>query len=371
MSEDATDRPRENTGECRAETGIQRKMEVRQHCNAREVGTGLERVEGIQVRDIGVVKKETRSGRLLLFVLGVGIAGIAALATLPTASLREELAAGFFLIALTFVAGIRPVHIPSLRLEMMPTHPLILIALALVGPIVAALAGVGGVFGAAWGRQSRPAAIRLAFNVGAALLSVSAASWAFLVAGGRPAADFVTLLWPLAGAMLTFFLVNSFLVSAAIALEKRQSLGRTWRRTFNWTAPAYFAGLTMAVLTLLAIRLFGPLGVILSLPPLWLLISFYREHKKRLEESGRKCEEVEALNTKLDHAVRELSDAMEHVQQLQGLLPICMHCKSIRDDENIWHHLEEYLTRHSEARFTHALCDKCREKHYQKTTAVS
>jgi hypothetical protein len=41
-----------------------------------------------------------------------------------------------------------------------------------------------------------------------------------------------------------------------------------------------------------------------------------------------------------------------------------MHCKSIRDDQDTWHRLENYLAEHSEARFTHSVCRKCQEEHY-------
>jgi hypothetical protein len=52
------------------------------------------------------------------------------------------------------------------------------------------------------------------------------------------------------------------------------------------------------------------------------------------------------------------------VKRLQGLLPICMHCKKIRDDKDIWHRLESYIQEHTQAMFTHSLCEECKEIHY-------
>jgi hypothetical protein len=312
----------------------------------------------------------TTTKKLRLLVLAVNLAALAALAAQPVAGLREHLAAAGLIAALAFVAGIRPVHIPSLRLEMTPTHPLILIALALQGPMVAAIAGVSGVLGATCGRRPRTAPIRLIFNLGAVLLATFTASWAFVAAGGRPGGDIAQLLWPLAGATTLFFIVNSGLVSSAIALEKRQPLVRVWLGTFNWTASSYFAGFTLAVVILMLMRSFGAWGIILSFPPCWMLVSFYREHKARLAESKKRYEEVAALNGRLDATVQELREALDHVKQLQGLLPICMHCKRIRDDKNIWHRLEEYITQHADVTFTHALCEKCRDEHYHEITAL-
>jgi CheY-like chemotaxis protein len=67
------------------------------------------------------------------------------------------------------------------------------------------------------------------------------------------------------------------------------------------------------------------------------------------------------LQTKLAQRVKELEDALSDVRQLQGLLPICSYCKRIRDDENYWSQVEEYITERSEARFTHGICPDCYE----------
>lgn len=60
----------------------------------------------------------------------------------------------------------------------------------------------------------------------------------------------------------------------------------------------------------------------------------------------------------------ELEDALKHVKQLQGLLPICSFCKNIRDDKGYWKEIEVYISNHSNARFSHGLCPPCAKKHY-------
>jgi hypothetical protein len=52
-------------------------------------------------------------------------------------------------------------------------------------------------------------------------------------------------------------------------------------------------------------------------------------------------------------------DALEQVRTLTGLLPICAWCKKIRDEEGRWQQLERYITLHSDAEFTHGLCEDC------------
>ena len=54
----------------------------------------------------------------------------------------------------------------------------------------------------------------------------------------------------------------------------------------------------------------------------------------------------------------------EEVQTLKGLLPICSFCKSIRNDTGEWERLEHYVSRRSEAEFSHGVCPPCEEEHY-------
>ena len=68
------------------------------------------------------------------------------------------------------------------------------------------------------------------------------------------------------------------------------------------------------------------------------------------------------LQDELTNRVKELEAALAHVKQLQGLLPICASCKKIRDQENYWHMVEDYIGAHSEAKFTHGYCPDCFNK---------
>ena len=58
----------------------------------------------------------------------------------------------------------------------------------------------------------------------------------------------------------------------------------------------------------------------------------------------------------------ELEAALARVKQLEGIIPICSYCKKIRDDQNSWKQLEQYISEHSEARFSHGYCPACAEK---------
>jgi DNA-binding response OmpR family regulator len=72
--------------------------------------------------------------------------------------------------------------------------------------------------------------------------------------------------------------------------------------------------------------------------------------------------QVVQLQSELAARVQELEDALAHVKQLQVLLPICSYCKNVRDDQNYWHQVDQYLMRYSAAKFSHGICPRCMEE---------
>jgi Response regulators consisting of a CheY-like receiver domain and a winged-helix DNA-binding domain len=71
-----------------------------------------------------------------------------------------------------------------------------------------------------------------------------------------------------------------------------------------------------------------------------------------------------SLQQTLSDRVRELEDALATVKQLEGLLPICANCKSIRDDNDQWNRIEDYVTERSQAIFSHGICPECAHQLY-------
>ncbi len=68
--------------------------------------------------------------------------------------------------------------------------------------------------------------------------------------------------------------------------------------------------------------------------------------------------------TELRRSNEELQRALREVKVLRGLIPICASCKKIRNDGGFWQQLEEYIGEHSEAEFSHGLCQPCLKKLY-------
>ncbi len=62
---------------------------------------------------------------------------------------------------------------------------------------------------------------------------------------------------------------------------------------------------------------------------------------------------------------RDLQKALSKVKTLRGLLPICTHCKKIRDDQGYWNQIAAYLETHSDAAFSRSICSECADKYYR------
>ena len=64
-----------------------------------------------------------------------------------------------------------------------------------------------------------------------------------------------------------------------------------------------------------------------------------------------------------------LKEQIHHVRTLQGLLPICMHCKKIRNTKDYWVQVEVYIGERTDAQFSHGLCPECMAKYYPEVNA--
>ncbi|MDH3590248.1 MAG: response regulator transcription factor [Planctomycetota bacterium] len=74
-----------------------------------------------------------------------------------------------------------------------------------------------------------------------------------------------------------------------------------------------------------------------------------------------------SLETALRERIAELRDALDHVKQLQGLIPICMHCKRMRTENQIWMMVERYLESRGDVVFSHGICDSCLSERYPES----
>lgn len=62
--------------------------------------------------------------------------------------------------------------------------------------------------------------------------------------------------------------------------------------------------------------------------------------------------------------INDLKDAIADVKTLEGLLPICSNCKKVRDDKGYWNQIESFIMEHSQAEFSHSICQECAQELY-------
>ena len=75
-------------------------------------------------------------------------------------------------------------------------------------------------------------------------------------------------------------------------------------------------------------------------------------------------ERILAIQDSLVRQAEELRTALAQVKTLKGLIPICSYCKRVRDDDNYWHDVEQYVSEHTDSAFSHGLGPPCLEKYY-------
>jgi hypothetical protein len=144
------------------------------------------------------------------------------------------------LASLAMLAGLRCVKPASGSAWFVPTDAFVLAGIVTVGGRAACVLALAGLLGTVLGLAGRLSAARLVFNSGAVLVATVAAVLGYRVLGFAMAAA-------------CYFIVNTLLVAAVVALDRSTSWFGTWRRTFLPAVPRFgLAGLLAAALCGLA-----------------------------------------------------------------------------------------------------------------------
>lgn len=77
---------------------------------------------------------------------------------------------------------------------------------------------------------------------------------------------------------------------------------------------------------------------------------------------ARDITERKAAEMQREALVADLRMALAEVRTLRALLPICAYCKRIRDEQEEWHTVEAYLSRHAATQFSHGICPRCYDR---------
>jgi len=93
----------------------------------------------------------------------------------------------------------------------------------------------------------------------------------------------------------------------------------------------------------------------------------FRELDTTIRNLSAEIARREKVEKDREQLIIKLQNTLIQVKTLRGLIPICAHCKKIRDDKGFWNQLEIYISEHSDAKLSHGICPDCLKKHYPET----
>ena len=168
------------------------------------------------------------------------------------------------------IAELTPIMLPGSRAYITVSSALDYAAIVVFGPVMAAMiAATSSMFSSLV--VSRQSPHKVLFNVCLFVVTILAAGWVFEIAGGRTTSNVSELIFPLAAAGITYFLIDTFGVSLVVGLFERASAWRVWQRTYLWTTLTHLVGFVPLGAIIVVIYLhIGIPGVGLFLVPLLL-----------------------------------------------------------------------------------------------------
>ncbi len=168
--------------------------------------------------------------------------------------------------------------------------------------------------------------------------------------------------------LILSLLLTSIAVAMAYVFFKHRMAGSALLyRGMGWLCLSFGAIFMIRAVTLFSARtsdMFTPqIGQQLYLLAIVLIeiawsMGFLMMNSKRMED------ELRASQDTLTHTVSKLEKSLAEIKTLSGLLPICAHCKKVRNDQGYWQQIEVYVTEHSSADFSHGICPDCARKLY-------
>lgn len=224
--------------------------------------------------------------RVRVYVIGVSAIGVAiAVYSLAQLLLQQVDLQWLILAALTLITGTFTVRIPGVTARLSVSDTFVFASVLLFGPAAGTVTAVlDALIISLRLRHHERAPFRVIFNVAAVALSTRISGFVFFAVSGiapysvahTPLAQ---ILLPLFLFTLSYFLLNSWLVAFALALERGKGPLAIWRDNFLWLSVNYFGGGSVAGLLVTYSKDidFTTLGIIVPL----LLVS-YRTFKTSL-----------------------------------------------------------------------------------------
>ncbi len=255
-----------------------------------------------------------------LYILVVAVAGLLVVGHCITMLLANPIGWEWVVLAgLTLLSGFFTVRVPSFQARISVSETFVFTSVLLFGTCAGTLTvALDTLVAALSSRRRAREPLRVLFNLASASLSIWIASHAFYAWSGiEPLSNAATkvpeLLWPLVGMTLIHFLLNSGMVAAALATERKENAFTIWRQIFPWLSINYFGGASVAALLVSYTRTvdFMALGIIVPL-----LVTSYLTHRitlGRVEDAVVHVDEVNRLYLSTIETLATAIDAKDQV----------------------------------------------------------
>src|SRR6195256_3220744 len=227
----------------------------------------------------------------------------------------------FILAALTLISGSATVRLPSTYASISISETFVFTAVLLYGPaagtVIVALDGLVGSF---WISKRHGEVHRALFNMSAPAVSAWLSAHLFFTVAGisplvkEPTPTNATAILPaLILFALTYFGINSWLITFVIALEKKLDPVKVWRTSFGWLSLNYFGGASVAFLLVGYNRTIN-LGYIGAILPLLLVLYFtFKAATGRVEDADKHVEQLNRLYLSTIETLAMAIDAKDQV----------------------------------------------------------
>jgi signal transduction histidine kinase len=197
-----------------------------------------------------------------------------------------------------------------------------LMTLLLLGPQAAVIVAVAGVWTQCTVKvRQRYPTYRTIFSLAAEAITMFATGLVFVALGG-PAApfDLSQLARPLVATIATYFVINTGLVAAAIALTSKRTWWQVWRDDFLWSSASFMVAGTAGAAAAVVIGRGEHWKAVLMLAPVYLTYRTYQVFVGRLEDQRRHTAETRRLHQETinalmiaRHAEQALADEKERL----------------------------------------------------------
>jgi len=252
---------------------------------------------------------------LWLFVGGVIAAGVAATSLGLIQHPRFEFIDLALLVVLAAIAELFEVNVYG------DNTVSVSVAIAFAAALIAGIFGVACVSAAivlVHNRRRRPALYKTAFNWATHVLAGTApALMSGALAISLHVSNLLLLAVPMIIAALSYYLIETSLVAAAMSLAMGTKLRTKWREQFGWLAGHYLVLCIMGLFLGIAYTLVGPIGVLVFMLPIIMMHYTQKEYVARTTDSML---ELRRLNEELTHANKKISSANRAIRQLNDEL---------------------------------------------------